>query len=103
LFREYQRVLRPGGKVLLLEITRPDNRLGKFLLKAYMRAYVPAVTRWLVGSSEAQKLMQYYWDTIENCVPPEAILGVMKDVGLVEPVRHVVMKVFSEYSATKAK
>jgi demethylmenaquinone methyltransferase/2-methoxy-6-polyprenyl-1,4-benzoquinol methylase len=47
--------------------------------------------------------MQYYWDTIENCVPPEAILGVMKDVGLVEPVRHVVMKVFSEYSATKAK
>jgi demethylmenaquinone methyltransferase/2-methoxy-6-polyprenyl-1,4-benzoquinol methylase len=47
--------------------------------------------------------MQYYWDTIENCVPPETILGVMKDVGLVEPVRHVVMKVFSEYSATKAR
>ena len=103
LFREYQRVLRPGGKILLLEITRPDNRFGKLLLKAYMKAYVPAVTRLLLGSAEAQELMEYYWDTIENCVPPETILGVMKDVGLVEPVRHVVMKVFSEYSATKAK
>ncbi|NJO67540.1 MAG: hypothetical protein HC826_00765 [Rhodospirillales bacterium] len=27
--------------------------------------------------------MRYYWDTIDNCVPPEQILAALDDVGLI--------------------
>src|SRR2546422_6622899 len=36
-FHEYHRVLARGGKVLLLEITKPSNRVGAAVLKAYFR------------------------------------------------------------------
>ena len=34
---EFWRVLRPGGTICLLEITRPEGALPRALLKAYMR------------------------------------------------------------------
>jgi demethylmenaquinone methyltransferase/2-methoxy-6-polyprenyl-1,4-benzoquinol methylase len=102
LFKEYQRVLKPGGKILLLEITRPENAFAKFLLKVYLKGYVPTVTRLFLGSAEAQELMRYYWDTIENCVPPATILGVLEEIGMVSVKRHLVQGIFSEYSAVKA-
>ncbi|MEX0914422.1 MAG: class I SAM-dependent methyltransferase, partial [Wenzhouxiangellaceae bacterium] len=80
-FAEYRRVLRPGGKVLLLEITRPQNRLGFHLLRFYMRGVMPLITRVFRRSPEAQVLMRYYWDTIEHCVPPETILSALERAG----------------------
>lgn len=97
-FREYRRLLKPGGKLLLLEITRPRNRLGFWCLRGYMRGVVPMITRVFRRSPEAQELMRYYWDTIENCVPPETILSAMQDAGFSEVRRHVVMGIFSEYT-----
>lgn len=101
-FREYHRVLRPGGKVLLLEITRPARRgFAYWLLRAYLRGVVPAVTRLFRRSADAEQLMRYYWDTIDQCVPPEIILEALRQAGFQNPSRHVAMGIFSEYSATK--
>jgi demethylmenaquinone methyltransferase/2-methoxy-6-polyprenyl-1,4-benzoquinol methylase len=101
LFKEYRRVLKPGGKMLLLEITRPENRLAKLALRLYLRHYIPTVTRLFLRNVEAQKLMKYYWDTIDNCVPPATILDVMDGVGLEDVRRHVVQGVFSEYTGVE--
>ncbi len=98
-FSEYRRVLRPGGKVLLLEITRPRNWLGFHLLRIYMRGFVPLVTRILRRSKEAQVLMRYYWDTIENCVPPQTILDALGRAGFEQVERKGLFGMFSEYSA----
>ncbi|MBN1378379.1 MAG: class I SAM-dependent methyltransferase [Gammaproteobacteria bacterium] len=103
LFKEYQRVLKPGGKILLLEITRPKNSFARLALKLYLKGYVPIVTRVFLGSAEAQELMKYYWDTIEKCVPPETILGVLEETDMLSVKRNVVLGIFSEYSAVKAK
>ncbi|MCB1339114.1 MAG: class I SAM-dependent methyltransferase, partial [Maritimibacter sp.] len=46
---EFRRVLRPGGRLCLLEITKPRGPVGTALLKAYMRGWVPLVAR-LSGS-----------------------------------------------------
>lgn len=100
-FREYARVLAPGGRLLLLEITRPRQRLGLHLLRFYMRTVVPQVTRWLRHGADTATLMRYYWDTIEHCVAPEAIMGSLRAAGF-EPVqRRVQFGVLSEYTAVK--
>lgn len=102
LFAEYRRVLKPGGKVLILEITRPQSELGRAVLKFYMKGIVPSLTRLLRGSKPAQELMRYYWDTIDQCVPPQTILDCMAGVGLTAVKRHRVQAVFSEYTGVKA-
>ncbi len=100
-FAEYRRVLKPGGRILLLEITKPASGLYTQLLKAYMKGVVPLLARFGRRSVETQTLMRYYWDTIEQCVPPATIVSTLKDVGLVDVHRHVVMGLFSEYNAVK--
>jgi demethylmenaquinone methyltransferase/2-methoxy-6-polyprenyl-1,4-benzoquinol methylase len=100
-FREFRRVLRPGGKVLLLEISRPENRFQYGLVKTYLKYIVPAVTRVVRRSAEAQKLMRYYWDTIEACVPPADILAALEGAGFTRVKRRVLNGMFSEYSAVK--
>jgi demethylmenaquinone methyltransferase/2-methoxy-6-polyprenyl-1,4-benzoquinol methylase len=100
-FREYKRALVPGGRVLLLEITRPEGRVQYALVKFYLKHVVPAITRVVRRSAEAQKLMRYYWDTIEACVPPADILAALRAAGFTNVERHVLNGMFSEYSAVK--
>lgn len=101
LFKEYLRVLKPGGKILVLEITAPKNKLGLMLLKLYLKYVVPLLTRIIRRSTIAKELMKYYWDTIENCVPPEVILSAMRGAGAESADRHVVLGCFSEYLGVK--
>ena len=100
-FAEFRRVLAPGGIACILEITPPASRLGKAALKAYMRGIVPLLARAVARSADMPRLMRYYWDTIEACVPPERVLGTLALAGFANVARHVELGVFSEYRAVK--
>lgn len=101
-FSEYLRVLRPGGRLLLLEISRPSSRVGRWLLWLYLGVLVPRITRWLQRSAQSETLMRYYWDTIDQCVPPQTILEHLAAAGFDGVQRSVWFGIFSEYSAVKA-
>jgi demethylmenaquinone methyltransferase/2-methoxy-6-polyprenyl-1,4-benzoquinol methylase len=101
-FEEYHRVLRPGGRLLLLEITRPASALGQTLARVYFGTLVPLLTRLGTGSSHAAQLMRFYWETIAQCVPPETVLESLGRVGFAAPERTVIHGIFSEYTATRA-
>jgi demethylmenaquinone methyltransferase/2-methoxy-6-polyprenyl-1,4-benzoquinol methylase len=101
-FSEYLRVLKPGGKLVIMEITRPKNPAGLAMLKLYMGTVVPLLTRLFRRSANAQELMKYYWATTAECVEPEIILGALCNQGGVEVERNVVLGMFSEYTAVKA-
>ena len=45
--------------------------------------------------------MQYYWTTIEECVPPATILAAMKGSGLAKVKRTTTGGVLSEYVAER--
>jgi demethylmenaquinone methyltransferase/2-methoxy-6-polyprenyl-1,4-benzoquinol methylase len=99
-FREFRRVLREGGKLLLLEITPPRRRIAFRLVKLYLGGVVPWLAR-LRGGPGAQVLMEYYWDTVERCVQPAVILNALGEAGFVQVARRVEKGVLSEYSAVR--
>jgi len=100
-FREFLRVLRPGGRLCLLEITRPEDRWRRVLLKTYMRTLVPWVARVLARERDTSLLMRYYWDTIEACVAPPLILAALDAAGFVEVTQRVELGIFSQYCARR--
>jgi demethylmenaquinone methyltransferase / 2-methoxy-6-polyprenyl-1,4-benzoquinol methylase len=100
-FAEYRRVLRPGGRVLLLEIGRPEGRVAQAALKAYLGRVVPALCRWTAPRRRAGQLMDYYWDTIEACVPAETILRHLRGAGFAEVRCDTALGVFKAYSGRR--
>jgi demethylmenaquinone methyltransferase / 2-methoxy-6-polyprenyl-1,4-benzoquinol methylase len=98
---EFFRVLRPGGRLLMLEITKPRGRMATLALKGYMRAVVPVAARLVTRSADTATLWRYYWDTIEACIPPELVLDAMRRAGFVQVNRYVELGIFSEYTARK--
>jgi demethylmenaquinone methyltransferase/2-methoxy-6-polyprenyl-1,4-benzoquinol methylase len=99
-FSEAKRVLKPGGRILILEITAPRSRVGKTMLRFYMNGIVPVLAGLVSGRREAKTLMHYYWDTVRLCVPPETIVRALAESGFESPKRHVELGIFSEYTAT---
>jgi demethylmenaquinone methyltransferase/2-methoxy-6-polyprenyl-1,4-benzoquinol methylase len=97
-FEECHRVLRPGGRVLILEITAPEKRIPRALLGVYMGKIVPAAIRLRSGSARAAELHRYYWETTRDCVRPEVILDTLRAAGFEDVQRRVEMGIFSEYS-----
>lgn len=101
-FREYRRVLRPGGKALILEVTKPAGRVGNFFFRVYFGKIYPALTQLFTRSRDARDMMTYYWETMDACVPPETVLAALRAAGFSEVKRIKMMGLFSEYSAVKA-
>jgi demethylmenaquinone methyltransferase/2-methoxy-6-polyprenyl-1,4-benzoquinol methylase len=101
-FTEFERVLKPGGRLCILEITRPQSGFGRWLLKSYMRGVIPLLTRFVSRQKDTATIWRYFWDSIEACVPPERVLATLSATGLTEVKRHLVAGIFSEYQAIKA-
>jgi demethylmenaquinone methyltransferase / 2-methoxy-6-polyprenyl-1,4-benzoquinol methylase len=98
-FGEFRRVLRPGGRLLVLEITRPEGRVARALLRAYMRGVVPLVAGWIGRSRQTPALYRYYWDTIEACVPPAQVMASIAAAGFRGARRVLTLGIFSEFGA----
>jgi demethylmenaquinone methyltransferase / 2-methoxy-6-polyprenyl-1,4-benzoquinol methylase len=101
-FREFDRVLKPHGKLLVLEVTKPTGWLGSRLFRLYFSRIYPGLTFLFTRSGAAREMMRYYWETMDACVPPDSVLKAMRDAGLTRATRNVELGLFSEYSAEKA-
>lgn len=97
LFSEMRRVLRPGGTACVLELTCPQSPIVARPLRFFMTRAVPAAATLWRRREQARALMQFFWDTIEVCVPPERVLGALASAGLHAPSRSVSLGMFSDY------
>jgi len=101
LFGEFRRVLKPDGRLLILEITRPKNTLALHLMRFYMQKVVPRLGWLRRRNKSTAKLMEYYWATIEECVPPPVILSALEASGFRDVKRTTTGAVLSEYVARR--
>src|SRR5215510_10770162 len=99
-FREFRRVLKPGGRLLLLEISRPEGRVTRALVKLYLRGIVPALVPMIARGPNAVLLSRYFWDTIEACVSPEKVMTTLAAAGFTDVDRIVKLRTFSEFRGT---
>jgi demethylmenaquinone methyltransferase/2-methoxy-6-polyprenyl-1,4-benzoquinol methylase len=77
-FAEMTRVVRPGGKVVCLEIARPRSRLAR-VLRWWFDRIVPVIGR-VAGQGDAYA---YLVRSVRAYPPPERIAEIMREAGLV--------------------
>lgn len=97
-FIAYRRVLKPGGNVLILEIGRAKSLYLQAFLKFYLGRVVPLLSG-IAATKDSRKLMEYYWDTIAECVSPEEIMQNLRDAGLENVRQYTSFGVFHAYAA----
>ncbi len=99
LFGELRRVLRPGGRLLILEITRPTSPAALGALRVYLQRIMPVLGWMRRRNKSTARLLEYYWATIDECVPPTVILSTLRTEGFHKLRRTTVGPLLSDYVA----
>ncbi len=99
--REALRLLRPGGQLVLLEISAPSNPIFKAALSAFVGRVLPAVSALAARNRQAKALMDYHWQTIAAYAPPAAVLDALCLAGFQTPRCASEFDFFRFYSGQK--
>ena len=76
--QEQYRILVNGGRIVILDTTRPKRNLFSPLIWIHMHLIIPALGRLLTGARDAYR---YLPDTTENFVTAEKMSALMAAVG----------------------
>ena len=75
---EMQRVLKPGGRLIILELSYPKNRLLFWFYKLYSLKIIPKIGARMTGNKGA---FTYLPDSILKFPLPEKVVPMLREAG----------------------
>lgn len=100
-FKEYFRVLKPGGVLLILELMKPTNRIIYRMIHMYFRLMATMISMPGIGGKNESKLIQYYWETIDQFVGSNTIKNSLSEAGFDKVKSFQIFNFFTEFTAVK--
>jgi demethylmenaquinone methyltransferase/2-methoxy-6-polyprenyl-1,4-benzoquinol methylase len=82
---EMARVVRPGGKLLVLDFGKPDSALWRAIYFGYLRLIVPVFGRLFAGRADAYA---YILESLQHYPAQRGVEAKMRELGL-EQVRVI--------------
>lgn len=81
--REMARVVRPGGRVVVLEFCKPRMPVFAQLYGFYFRQVLPRLGKWICGNKN--DAYRYLHDSVQAFPEREQFLALMREAGLESP------------------
>jgi len=99
--RECRRVLRPGGRLVILEFSVPTNPVVRTGYLAYFRHVLPRIGQWLSGAGAAYR---YLPASVLRFPEGAAFLALLIEAGLDDPrARRLTAGIASIYVGTRPR
>jgi demethylmenaquinone methyltransferase / 2-methoxy-6-polyprenyl-1,4-benzoquinol methylase len=80
--REFHRVLRPGGRVIVLEFSLPTNRVLRGLYNFYFRQILPRTATLISGDKTGA--YKYLPESVNTFIGREQMTAMMRDAGFTD-------------------
>lgn len=81
--REFRRVLRPGGRVVILEFAEPKFAPIRWFNNLYCRRIMPVTATWIARDTSGA--YKYLPKSVQTFVTPEQMCGMLTQTGFREP------------------
>jgi demethylmenaquinone methyltransferase/2-methoxy-6-polyprenyl-1,4-benzoquinol methylase len=78
-FREFFRILRPGGRVIILEFSLPTNALLRTMYNFYFKQILPRTATWISGDKTGA--YKYLPQSVNTFIGRETMVKMLTDVG----------------------
>ena len=82
--QEMYRVLKPGGKLVILELSTPENKLIFSLYNIYFKHILPSIGGWISGDKSAYR---YLYQSVLQFPKPDKFIPILSSCGF-QKVEH---------------
>ena len=79
---EFRRILRPGGRLMILEFSEPEHRIIRWLNHIYCHRIMPLTATWI--SRDKSGAYRYLPKSIETFIPREGMKQLMASAGFTD-------------------
>jgi demethylmenaquinone methyltransferase/2-methoxy-6-polyprenyl-1,4-benzoquinol methylase len=83
---EFHRVLRPGGRLIILEFSLPTNRILRALYNFYFRQILPRTATLISGDKTGA--YKYLPESVNTFIGREQMMSMMRDAGFQNVEQH---------------
>jgi demethylmenaquinone methyltransferase/2-methoxy-6-polyprenyl-1,4-benzoquinol methylase len=84
--REFHRVLRPGGRLVVLEFSLPTHPVLRGLYNFYFRRVLPRTATWI--SRDKTGAYKYLPESVNTFITRERMTEMMRDAGFADVEQH---------------
>ena len=97
--KEMFRVAKPGGKVVILEFSRPSQPIFRSAYNLYMRIVAPGLGKWLTKNREAY---QYLHNSVKAFPEGATFLHILQQTGFIDTsLKRLSLGICTIYCARK--